>query len=488
MALFLVTAIPVVLAIALALGLAAGCVLQYRLTAGVRPELRLAVVLLIVGLGALLSVALTTRELDDAKAMGAVTYDDVSGGFAASRWFSLFLVLASLIEVARGWANARLRVSADPARPLLWTMLAYYFGTALIQAVASDVPDFSLRSLYVPVLLAAVCCQRPGDLAPVFGAARLVILTLMIASLGGIWLKPDFVIHRPEPGLIPGMDWRLYGLTPHANAIGPIALLGLLVELHSPARWRMLRWPTLLSCAAVLVLAQSKTTWIAMPLMLLFVWLPLRLARGAAGADAVGRFRRTVLTLSGLIVVMVAMAAAAAVFDVVGYVERHGDLVTLTGRTQIWDITLQAWRDNVLFGYGPEIWGVDRQREFHMSYVGHAHNQVVQTLGEAGLVGLVLLLVYFAALVATALRQFVASRGIILLLFMLMLVRCVTEAPMRSEGVLSWSTFLHALLMVMACHYARLSRAAGAAFEAAHAAERISPGGLPRHMHVMQPR
>ena len=488
MAMFLVTAIPVILAIALALGLAVGCVLQYRLAAGVRPELRLVVVLLIVGLGALLSVALTARELDDAKATGTVTYDDVAGGFAASRWFSLFLVLASLIEVGRGWAEGRLRSAPDPARPLLWTMLAYYFGTALVQAVASDVPDFFLRSVYVPVVLAAVCCQRPGDLAPVFGAARLVILALMIASLGGIWLKPDFVIHRPEPGLIPGIDWRLYGLTPHANAIGPIALLGLLVELHSPARWRALRWLTLLSCAAVLVLAQSKTTWIAMPLMLLFVWLPLTLARAAAGADAVGRFRRSVLTLSGLIAVMVAMAAAAAVFDVVGYVERHSDLVTLTGRTQIWDITLQAWRDNVLFGYGPEIWGVDRQREFHMSYVGHAHNQVVQTLGEAGLVGLVLLLLYLATLVATALRQFVASRGIVLLLFMLMLVRCVTEAPMRSEGVLSWSTFLHALLMVMACHYARLPRAVVAAPDGAPAAERMPQADIPRHMPVMQPR
>ena len=486
MATFLVTAIPVVLAIALALAFAVGCVLQYRLVAAVRPELRLVAVLLIVGLGALLSVALTTRELDDAKATGTVTFDDVAGGFAASRWFSLFLVVASLIEVARGWAEGRLRAAADPARPLLWTMLAYYLGTALVQAVASDVPDFSLRSIYLPVVLAAVCSQRPVDLAPVFGAARLVIVTLMIASLGGIWLKPDFVIHRPEPGLIPGIDWRLYGLTPHANAIGPIALLGLLVELHSPSFRKAMRWVTLVSCTAVLVLAQSKTTWIAMPLMLLFVWLPLRLARAAAGADTAARFRRTVLTLSGVIVVMVAIAAAAAAFDLVGYVERRSDLVTLTGRTQIWDITLQAWHDNVLFGYGPEIWGADRQREFHMFYVGHAHNQVVQTLGEAGVVGLALLLVYLATLVATALRQFVASRGIVLLLFMLMLVRCVTEAPMRSEGVLSWSTFLHALLMVMACHYARLPRTAAA--NRVPPAERIAPDGILRHRHVMQTR
>ena len=450
--LVLAYAIPAFVIVALALGFAFTGVVQYRLTAAARPELRLVVLLLIVGLGALLSVALTSRELDDSKATGVAMYADFADGFAASRWFSVFLVIAAFIEVARGWVEDLARKAADPARPLLLTMLAYYLGTILIQAVASDEPGFFLRSLYVPVVLAAVYYQRPVDMAPVFGAARLVILTLMLASLGGIWLKPDFVVHRPDPGVIPGIDWRLYGLTPHANAIGPIALLGLVIELHSPARWKALRWLTAISCAAVLLLAQSKTTWATMPLMVLFVGMPLMLARAAASGDVAGRFRRTVLALTGAILVVVVLAALAAVFDVVGFVEHRSDLVSLTGRTAIWDITLRAWRENVLFGYGPAIWGADRQREFHMFYVGHAHNQIVQTLGEAGLVGLALLLLYLLALSLAALRNFVPSRGITLLLLMLMLVRWITEAPMRSEGLLSWSTFLHALLLAVACH------------------------------------
>jgi exopolysaccharide production protein ExoQ len=451
-------AIPAFIIVAFALGLAFACFVQYRLTSAASPELRLVVLMLVVGIGALLSVALMSRELDDSKVTGAPTYADVVDGFAASRWISLFLIVASFIEIARGWIEERRRALPDPAQPLLFTMLAYYVGTVLIQAVASDVPDFSARSLYVPVVLAAIYYQRPVSIDPIIGAARLVILTLMLGSLACIWLRPDFVIHRPEPGIIPGIDWRLFGLTPHANALGPIALLAILIELHSPARWKTLRWLALLSAMAVLVLAQSKTTWVTMPLMLLFVWLPLRLAREPADADAAGHFRRTVLTLIGLIVVLVLTAAAAAAFDVAGYLEHRVDLVTLTGRTQIWDITLRAWRENVLFGYGAGIWGPERQMEFQMFYVGQAHNQVVQTLGEAGLVGLALLLVYLFALLLAALRNFAASRGFVLMLLMLMLVRCVTEAPMRSEGILSWSTFLHALLLVMACHYAREPR------------------------------
>ena len=460
----LVYAIPALLTIALALGLASAWVLQYRLTASVAPEWRLAAVVLVVGVGALLSVVLTSRDLDDAKGGNLVTYDDLAGGFTASRWFSVFLVMASLIEVARGWLQERTRKAHDPARPLLFAMLAYYLGTTLIQAAASDHPEFSARSLYVPILLAAVYYQRPASLAPAIGAARVVILALMLGSLAGLWLAPGFVMHRPDPGWLPGITWRLFGLAPHANSLGPIALLGVLLELHAPSPWKVLRALVLASSAAVLVLAQSKTVWAAAVLMVAFVWLPLSLSRTTTTGGAQGHdFRRTVFILSGAIAMLALLAAAVAAFDVFDFVEHRADLVTLSGRTWIWDITLQAWQENVLYGYGPGIWGVDRQREFQMFHVGQAHNQFVQTLGEAGLVGLVLLLAYLGALLVCALRIFVSSAGIVLLLLMLMLIRCITEAPLRTEGILSWSTFVHVLLMLMACHHERAAPRRGVA-------------------------
>jgi len=453
--------IPTLIIIGMALGVAMAGLMQYRLAARVSPELRLVVAVLAVAIGALLSIAFTSRTLDESKPDANLTlYSDLAGGFAASRWVSLFLVATSLVEVVRGWIEDRLRVHVDPARPILFSMLAYSLGTMLIQGVGSDHPDFEPRNLYVPIMLTAVYYQRPGSLQPVVGAARLAVLTLMLCSLAGIWLRPDFVIHRPEQGWIPGIDWRLYGFAPHANALGPMALLAILIELLSPARWRPLRWLTLSSAAAVLVLAQSKTTWAAIPLMLLFVWLPLSLRHAALGSDRERNFRRTIWTLFGFIVVLVLLACAAVAFDVWDVIAARTDLVTLSGRTQIWDITLSAWRENVLFGYGAGIWGSDRQLQFHMFHVGHAHNQVVQTLGEAGLAGLALLLYYLGTLLLASLRGFVASRGMVLMLLMLMLVLCVTEAPMRGEGLLSWPTFLQMMLVMMACWHVRATHAA----------------------------
>jgi O-antigen ligase len=141
---------------------------------------------------------------------------------------------------------------------------------------------------------------------------------------------------------------------------------------------------------------------------------------------------------------------------------RKFDVTTLNGRMQIWEITLQAWKENPIFGYGAGVWGVDRQWQFHMFHVGHAHNQIVQTLGESGLAGLVLLAGYIVALLRAAMLTFADSRGLVLALLIIMLARFVTEAPMRSEGPLSWSMFLHVLVVVLACHFLRGRRALAA--------------------------
>lgn len=452
-------AIPYLFTIGLALGVAAAGLLQYRIAARLSPEFRISTAVLIVGVGALLSVALTSRTLDEDKigtGLLIVTSDDLAGGFTASRWLSLLLVSVSMIEVARGWVRDRHDEAADPARALLFAMLAFHLGTMFVQVTASDHPGFSLRDLYVPIVLTAIYYQRPQSLAPILSTARWTILVLTLGSLLAVWSRPDFAIHRPDLGWIPGLDWRLFGLAPHANSLGPIALLGILIELQFPSRWRMLGWLNLLASGSVFVLAQSKTAWGAVPLMILFVALPLTVRRSLTdGADS---FRRAVWTLSGAIVVIATLAAAFVAFDAFDFIQRHSDLVTLTGRTQIWEITLRAWRENMLFGYGPGIWGAERQLQFHMFHVGHAHNQIVQSLGEAGLVGTLLLLLYLGALFRAALGRFVASRGLVLMLLMLVLVRCVTEAPMSRQGLLSWDAFLQVLLLATACYHVRRPR------------------------------
>ena len=351
--------LPYLFTVGLAFGIAVLGFLQYRLAAKASPEARVMTAVLVVGIGALLSVVLTSRTLDETKISAGliVTYDDYASGFAASRWLSLFLVGVALIEIARGWVQARAVQPADPAQPILFALLAYYLGTIAIQCVASDVPGFSFRSLYVPLVLVAGYYQRPKNLAPILAAARWALFALLAGSLLAIRLRPDFVVHQPDPGSIPGINWRLFGLTPHANTLGPIALLAIVIELHLPSRWLLLRWTNLLCAVAVLLLAQSKTAWAAAVVLMAVVYLPLALRGSANAVGRANRFNRSVWLLLGAVLLMSLLVSAFAAFDVLDFLQRRSDLASLTGRTNIWEITLQAWEQNMLFGYGPDIWG-----------------------------------------------------------------------------------------------------------------------------------
>ena len=434
--------------------------LQYRMAGRLSAEVRAAVLVAVVGVGALLSVLLTSRSLDETHFEDIVraTYDDYADGFAASRWLSVYLLGAGAVEIIRGWIKARSQPGRDPAMPILYALVGYYVGTLVIQLVASEHNDFSYKSLYVPVLFAAAFYLPLMRFSGVAGVAKWVVLVLNVGSLVAAVIAPNFVLHRPDPGYLPGINWRLFGLTPHANTLGPIALLAILLELKWPSRLRLARYLHLISAASVLLLAQSKTAWGAAFVILAFVVVPNALRQGTGNTATTRDFTRAVWTLLALIVVAIASAALMTVFNGADYLQNKSDLTSLTGRTDIWDITLSAWRDNIFFGYGSEIWGAKRRSEFGLYHVGQAHNQVVQTLGEAGLFGLLLLIVYLGTLLRAALAHFTASRGVVLSLLLLLLVRCVTEAPMRAEGLLSWPTFLHLLLLLSACHAMRSGR------------------------------
>ncbi len=458
-------ALPYLLAFLLALAIPMGTVVQYRLVRTVSPDNRIIVLLVLVAVGAMVSVALTPRTLNerDLETAGRQLMSDFDEGFAASRYLNVLIVGAGFVELLRGWLTSRAQRVPDPARPILYGLVGFYVGTILIQAVGSAHPEFGYQSLYVPIVLLTVYYQRVTDLARIVDVAKLCVLALMVASLAAIAIKPDFVLHRPDSGVIPGVDFRLFGLTPHANALGPIALIGLILEAWCPSTSPLMRVVQLAAAVVVLVLAQSKTAWVAGFVILLVVTVPLGLRPVRSGACDRTGFGRAVFTLLACIVALIVLFVGLAQLDVVGYLDRTAQIETLTGRTQIWDITLQAWHESYLFGYGREIWGAERMLKFRLFHVGQAHNQFVQTLGEAGLMGLTLLLAYLGVVLHAALSRFAASRGLVLSVAVLVFARCMTEAPLRIDGVQSWPTFTSVLLIVFACHFMRggagLSRA-----------------------------
>jgi exopolysaccharide production protein ExoQ len=452
-------ALPYVIAFSLPLVMALLCVLQYKFGNYVSPDTRLKVAVFTITIGSILMVALTPRTLNenDLALEGRVFMSDYDDGFSASRYISIFLVGASFVELIRGWVASRAVRIFDPARPILVGLLLFYLGTILIHALGSENRAFSYKSLYVPILLLAVYYQKVIDLNGVLNVIKVCILALTASSLIAIFVKPDFVMLRPWSTIIPGVDFRLFGLSNNPNALGPIALVAILIEVYSPSRVLWFRLLNVGSAFAVLVLAQSKTAWAAVLVMIFFVWIPLRLRVESANVRDDRQFQRAISTMIMIILFCIAIGFYFIFSGVSLELDKSSNLRTLTGRTEIWEITLEAWRENMVFGYGRDIWGPERMRQFGLFHVGQAHNQFIQTLGEAGLVGFVALMVLLGSLTYASLKRFAASRGITFAIFILIIVRCVTEAPLRADSVLSWPTLTLAILVLFGCYFLRMN-------------------------------
>lgn len=280
---------------------------------------------------------------------------------------------------------------------------------------------------------------------------KLLLLVPVAGSLIAAVVAPDFALNRPYSGLLPGIDFRLCGVTGHANTLGPLALLLIIFELYFPSRPR---WRGVILAIAVttFVLAQSKTAWLMTLGLVAFVFIPYRLVVYRARSHQV---QASLLFLLSIVVVSMAVILSLSFVDWPRFLDKNA-LTTFTGRTVIWEKTIDEWQKNPLFGYGQGIWGVKYRINAGMLHVGQAHNQFIQALGEAGIMGLMLMVSYLTVLLRYSIKYFMVSRGLILALLVISLFRCFSEAPFRISFFMEWAFFAHALLFLSAVHYAQM--------------------------------
>jgi O-antigen ligase len=115
----------------------------------------------------------------------------------------------------------------------------------------------------------------------------------------------------------------------------------------------------------------------------------------------------------------------------------------------IWEITLKEWWANPLFGYGPTLWDIDYRIAHGQLEAGQAHNQFVQTLGDSGLLGLLALLSYLMMLFYYAMKYTKESKGVLLALVLVLLLRCFTESPFRLIVFLEPAFLTHLILFTL---------------------------------------
>jgi O-antigen ligase len=122
------------------------------------------------------------------------------------------------------------------------------------------------------------------------------------------------------------------------------------------------------------------------------------------------------------------------------------EIITFTGRGQIWSVAINAWLDNPAFGYGPEIWGTEYRAQIGMQFAFSAHNQFLQSLSAAGALGFACLMIYLWLLGRYAVQASNKTKGVAFALFLLTILRSMTETPLAINTLFNGEFLVHLLL------------------------------------------
>ncbi len=364
------------------------------------------------------------------------------------RGVSLLLLVASVEQVAN---HVALRQPV-PSLPLLGAFVAYWVGSIGLPAVLGAYPQVSHDLLYAPAVGVACCLATPEERHRLLGVARDTLMALMLAGLVVAVARPRLAMDMAyTAGLLPGLP-RFAGLTSHPVTQGLLAQVALLLLQARPYGRRGLQRAAWVLGLAVLVMAQSKSAWVAFLVASLAMALvrhgpgwwrrvgdPSQAGAGllAGGTLALGVVLLAAATLSGAFAEQLASFAAS---------EQGAQLLTLTGRDRIWAAAQEEWRSHPVFGYGLSLWDASYRAAIGLPQATHAHNQLLDDAARAGTVGVGALLAYAAVLTAASLRHARATAGLSLALFITLALRAVGEVPLSLIGYGS-ELFTHLLLV-----------------------------------------
>ncbi len=392
---------------------------------------------------------------------------------------SLLLLAISAERLITHWA---LRREPSGAPWLLLGFVIFWAGTVASPALLGAHPSLTHDYLYPLVIgLAATQCSR-GELDLTLRRARDALLLMMAAGLLLMPLQPRLVMDMAyTQGLLPGLP-RFGGLASHAVSMGLLAQLGLLCLMVRPYQRRSLNRVAWLIGLTALVLAQSKTAWLAFVLCSACV---LWHRAGASLQQRLGDAQRPASAMALVLAAMggvVALAIVLMLGDLGVRLDRFlnsaegAQLASMTGRDQIWALAFDEWTRNPVFGYGPELWGEAFRAAIGMPNATHAHNQFMDTLSRSGVVGAAALALYAVLLLALSLRHARATGGLSLALLVALVMRSISEVPLLLFGYGS-ELIIHLLLLMTLAAASRQSAPAARAARSApsHGSDFLAP-------------
>lgn len=311
-------------------------------------------------------------------------------------------------------------------------ILAFFLGVGTFQY-----SHFSLVFIIITTLL----LPYPEPVWFVIQVRKAILLIYIYGSICAALLFPEWAMQHSYETSLAILDFRLYGMTNHPNTLGPLALLFLILAYFPRAKLRG-EYYHRSAAICVLLLSQSKTTW-AIALILIITsttmrWIHLR--RG---------FFKSLTALVSLCTLMfflnIFYSSAKDTLD-------NPEIITLTGRLLLWVYSLDYWLESPWIGHGYAAWDSEKALDNLSSFqwaAPNAHNQFLQTLTEAGIIGEFFLIGLISLMIVTLIRCIHPGRNTIIAVLFLLLGRSMTEVVISYSPSLTMLLFWVVIVLII---------------------------------------
>ena len=380
--------------------------------------------------------------------------EDVASGNLLTRGITLVCLAIALERVARFFVSGEQRLAV--ARSPMLFMMSFIVSANLLAPLFGTPGGFRHQLLYAPLVALAMFAYAQTHAAQGVIAVRNALLVFFVLSFVALAFRPAWVADMHyRAGIIPGFGVRFYGFATHPNTLAPLCLLLICAVRLQGFRLAWLNWTAVALGLLGLLLTQSKTSILLAGIGLGYLWW-IDLQRRSRALAGVARGQRQLLVLTcvalaaaiGVLFLLIAVMGESRLGDKILQLADRLQFSTVTGRTRIWEVTIQAAMQNPLFGYGPGLWDVPFRIRTGLPFT-HAHNQFVHTFGAAGIVGLVALSAYLVSLGRLVWRTRAATRGVGVMLFSFLLLRGLTELPFNISNAMQGEFIVQMFLLIV---------------------------------------
>ena len=290
-----------------------------------------------------------------------------------------------------------------------WAMYIFFaFGSVVL----SPLPAFTIyRALQLGVdlallLVAYSILKKSGKSGLLVEVSIFWLMFLLFMIIAGATLKPE-VAFAPSPGVF-GISLR--GVYPeiHQNELGLMAAIGLVIGIvrgMGGASKGLLRlfWITVaLVAGTILFLAQARTSLGSSLIALIAVGFMVRRLRWMTYfMGGIGAFVVVYSMLSG--------SKLGIEDDIEAYARRgvtDQQLENLSGRTRLWSIGWEMFKDSPVLGHGFQAGVRDEGGEYGLSRGTNMHSGHMQVLVDTGALGYVTWLTFILGVSVTVYKNY----------------------------------------------------------------------------------